>query len=263
MLWEEQSWPNIKEIDKNTPVVIPTGSCEQHGHHLPVFVDSIQVDGIARRSERELGDAVLLLPTLWLGSSHHHLDFPGTVSVPPALYSQMIKSVATCVLEAKFHRILFLNGHGGNHVPIAHALSELAMQSDEANAALLALATWWELGRTVVNPDHLDTQTPCLTHACEYETSLVMALRPDLVALDRAVEGSPALDNDWVRTESPGSRVAIFQRFNRLTAAGSMGRPTAASAEKGQRLLDGVVDEVVKFVRDFATWPELSAVGPR
>ncbi|MCA9427968.1 MAG: creatininase family protein, partial [Candidatus Omnitrophica bacterium] len=123
MLWHEQRWTQLEKMDKDTPVLIPLGSCEQHGHHLPVYVDTIQVTAIAERAEKALGKKVLLLPTLWLGSSHHHLDFPGTVSVLPSLYSQMIKSVANCILDAGFKRLLFLNGHGGNKVPAAQALS--------------------------------------------------------------------------------------------------------------------------------------------
>src|SRR5436853_507194 len=82
MLWHEQSWPQIQTIDKKMPVVIPLGSCEQHGHHLPLFVDSMEVTAIAQRVEEKLRERILLLPTLWLGHSDHHKDFPGTISVP-------------------------------------------------------------------------------------------------------------------------------------------------------------------------------------
>src|SRR3972149_12042638 len=135
MLWSEQRWTRLSEIDKNTPVVIPLGPCEQPGPHRPVFVDPLQVTAIAEGAERRLGDKVLLLPTLWLGSSHHHLDFPGTVSALPSLYSQLVKSIATCILEAGFRRLLFLNGHGGNKVPAAQALSELVGGNEKADTA--------------------------------------------------------------------------------------------------------------------------------
>src|SRR5688572_5522517 len=117
MYWHEQTWPAIQQMNKQLPVVVPLGSLEQHGHHLPLFVDSIQVTEIAQRVERALTKGVLLLPTQWLGSSHHHMDFPGTVSVLPGLYAQVIKSIAKSILNAGFRRIFFLNGHGGNEVP--------------------------------------------------------------------------------------------------------------------------------------------------
>ena len=90
MLWQEQSWPAMREMNKQLPVVVPLGSVEQHGHHLPLFVDSIQVSAIAERVEERssLKNEILLLPTFWLGSSHHHMDFPGTVSVLPSLRAE-------------------------------------------------------------------------------------------------------------------------------------------------------------------------------
>jgi len=259
MLWHELSWPQLEKIDKNTPVLIPLGSCEQHGHHLPVFVDTIQVTAIAEAVEERLREGVLLLPTLWLGSSHHHLDFSGTVSVLPSLYSGMIKSMTRCILEAGFKRLLFLNGHGGNKVPASQALSELVCENDEADNAYLVLSTWWEL-----NPDALNEgmESEGISHACEYETSLTLALRPDLVALDRIREGKMALDNEWTKSEGLGGRVAVFRRFRRLTAAGSMGRPSSATPEKGNRILETVTSELVGLLQDLSKWPELPPLGP-
>ena len=143
MLWHEQNWPTIQKLDKQIPVVLPLGSMEQHGHHLPLFVDTMQVTRIAQTVEKQMGDKVLMLPTEWLGCSEHHLDFPGTVSVPASLYSKMIKSMARCVLRAGFKRIFFLNGHGGNEVPGAQALTEYVGESDEADDAFLVFASWW------------------------------------------------------------------------------------------------------------------------
>jgi len=171
MLWHEQSWPTIQSLDKETPVVIPLGSLEQHGRHLPLFVDSIQVTTIAERVEQVLHDQILLTPTLWLGSSHHHKDFPGTISARPSLYSKIIITIAISILQAGFRRLLFLNGHGGNEVPVAQALAELAAQDDDANNAYLTYSSWWAVGGEGIKPDKHDLTTPFVSHACEYETS--------------------------------------------------------------------------------------------
>ena len=255
MLWHEQRWPDIEAVDKNIPVLIPLGSCEQHGHHLPVFVDSVQVTAIAEQAESALGDRVLLLPTLWLGSSHHHKDFPGTVSVRPSLYSEMIKEIAGGILDAGFRRLLFINGHGGNKVPAAQALSELVCESDAADDAYLALLSWWELDHQALGEG---METESISHACEYETSLMLKLRPDLVQQDLAREAPMALNNEWVQSEGVvGSRVAVFRRFHRWTAAGSMGKPSAGTPEKGARLLNVASSALVQLVEDLAAWPEL------
>lgn len=259
MFWHEQRWTDLEALDKDIPVVIPLGSCEQHGHHLPVFVDSMQVAAIAERAEAALGDRMLLLPTLWLGSSHHHKDYPGTVSVSPSLYSLMIQEIATSILDAGFRRLLFLNGHGGNKVPAAQALSELVCESDGADDAYLVLATWWELNGGALRAG---METESISHACEYETSLMLKLRPDLVKLDQAREAPMALDNAWFKSEGiVGSRVGVFRRFHRWTAAGSMGKPSAATAEKGARMLEVVSGELVRLVEDMATWPALPIQG--
>ncbi len=260
MLWEELTWPEIADVDRNTPVVLPFAACEQHGHHLPLFVDTIQVTAIAREAERRLREHMLLVPTVWLGASHHHLDFPGTLSLRPSLFTEVVKSVAECVLKAGFRRLIFLNGHGGNHTPIAQALTQLVGEDDRADDACLVLASWWEsFGRKAREA----MSTPKMTHACEYETSLMLALRPDLVKMDRIREAEQRLSNDWVRSENEhASRVAVFHRFRRWTAAGSMGRPSAATRDKGDRLMSEVCEDFVRLLRDILDWPALDAIGP-
>jgi creatinine amidohydrolase len=259
MLWHEQSWPTIQALDKNIPVIVPLGSLEQHGKHLPLFVDSIQVESVAREAEKRLGDRVLLLPTLWLGCSEHHLDFPGTVSVPPSLYSQMIKSVTRCILHAGFRRIVFLNGHGGNDTPGAQALTEMVGENDDADDAYLVFTSWWQLARPAITPEKVGTVAASITHACEYETSMMLFIRPDLVHKDKAVERPRVLTNEWLHGEA-GPRARMFRRFHRLTAAGSMGKPTDGTQDKGRAIHEAVVNETVSFLRDFATWPELPPI---
>lgn len=262
MLWHEQTWQTIGAQNKQTPVIIPLGSCEQHGHHLPLFVDTIQVQAVADAVERAINERILMLPTLWLGSSHHHIDFAGTVSLPPELYTSVIKQVANCVLRAGFKRIFFLNGHGGNEVPVAQALAALVAESDQADAAYLALASWWQVGRDALKPEKHRLTTPGISHACEVETSMLLTIRPDLVKMDRAQNSTPALNNDWINSEY-GGKVSVYRRWHRITAPGNMGAPKAATKEKGESMLRDVVADIVKFLTDFATWPELPGIGPK
>jgi len=261
MLWHEQSWPAIQAMDKNLPVILPLGSCEQHGHHLPVFVDSIQVDAIATAVEKKLADRVLMLPTQWLGSSHHHLDFPGTVSLRPSLYSEMIKDMARSVLSAGFKRVFFLNGHGGNQIPGAQALSELVAEDEAANSAMLCFSSWWHVGSEAIKPEKHGMTTHGVSHACEYETSLVLFLRGDLVDMAKVRPTRPVIDDAWLNTERAG-RVGLYYRFNRVTSFGNMGSPQNATAEKGKSMFNALIDEIASFLDTYATWPVLPAVGP-
>jgi creatinine amidohydrolase len=262
MLWHELSWPDFRKLDRDTPVVVPLGSCEQHGHHLPVGVDTFQVDAIAAAVEAKSRDKLLLVQTLWLGSSHHHLDFPGTISLIPSLYSQVIRGIAETILASGFRRIFFLNGHGGNRVPAAQALTELIATNDDAEAALIGLANWWEVARDAVASTGF-TQ-PCIAHACEVETSLMLAIRKDLVHTGRVTREDPAIVNKWFNSAfDVDKKVAIFHRFHRITAAGSLGDPQRATADKGHILLNGVVDQVSEFVLDFSKWTMPRTLGPQ
>jgi creatinine amidohydrolase len=262
MLWHELKWPQIEAMDKQLPVVVPLGSLEQHGRHLPLFVDSIQVTEIAQRVERAMPAEILLLPTLWLGCSDHHLDFPGTITVKPSLYSEMIKQVVRSILHAGFTKIFLFNGHGGNETPATQALSELVAESDQADAANIVFSSWWQLGRESLKAEKHGMSTPGITHACEYETSMMLALRADLVKQDAAIESPRVIDSPFLSGDA-GPRVRLFHRFHRLTPSGSMGKPTAATAEHGRSLLDAVVGDVVAFLEDFATWPLLPPLHER
>ena len=264
MHWEELSWPKLDDLDRKLPVVVPLGSCEQHGPHMPLFVDTIQVAEIARCVETELREEMLLVPTLWLGSSHHHRDFPGTISLLPTEYVRVVQAVAKSVLRAGFRRVFFLNGHGGNVAPATTALVDLIAECDEADDAYLALSSWWRVAADELRPDKIGITQPVISHACAYETSLMLALRPELVDLEKLPpRPAPALHDDWFHSEDDSrQRVSVFRRFHRYTADGALGKPHEASLERGELILKTAVGEVVTFLREFAQWPDLPQLGP-
>src|SRR5271154_6523143 len=113
----EMTWPKVAALSKDTPVVIPIAALEQHGRHMPVFTDSMLLGEVLRRAKEPLKDRVVFAPLLWLGNSHHHLDFAGTLSASPRVYLDLLNDVAENCLMHGFRRIVFLNGHGGNTVP--------------------------------------------------------------------------------------------------------------------------------------------------
>ena len=263
MLWHEMSWLELAEVDKNLPVVIPLGSCEQHGHHLPVFVDTIQVSAIAEKIEKNQTQNIILLPTFWLGSSHHHKDFPGTLSLRPLLYAQVLQEMTRSILRAGFKRLFFLNGHGGNRIPALDALNDLVADDDLADQAFLAVASWWEFLRDEAEVNSLLEQD-AISHACEYETSAMLALKPELVRMQNIVSSSPALSNEWYHTENDRRcRVSMVRRMHRLTGAGSMAASAQGTKEKGHLIVEVAVAQITKFLQDFVTWPDLPPLGPR
>lgn len=262
MLWHEMSWPEINAVDHDLPVVIPLGACEQHAHHLPVLVDTIQIEAMARDVEARLPSRMLLTPTMWIGSSHHHKDFPGTISVTPILYAQLVQQIASSVLNAGFRRILFLNGHGGNRAPANTGLTELIANDNRADAAEIAMASWWDVASDELGKTGVGQQT--IGHSCEFETSLMLEFRADLVHMDRVQPPSAAMESEWFMIEgNKGSKVERYHRFHRFTASGSLGNAGAATEEKGKRLRKAIADEITRFIQDFAAWPRSATIGPR
>ena len=121
---DEMTWPAVAAVSKDIPVVLPIAAVEQHGRHLPVFTDSMLLQEVVRRSVETLGDRVVWAPLLWLGNSHHHLDFAGTLSAAPRTYLDLLGDLIDNLLVHGFRRIVLLNGHGGNIVPAQQAVFE-------------------------------------------------------------------------------------------------------------------------------------------
>ncbi|MBI2194178.1 MAG: creatininase family protein [Planctomycetes bacterium] len=262
MRYGDCRWVDIAAVDKKKVVVVcPLASLEQHGHHLPLLTDTYLVTGVAEEVHKRLKDKILLTPALWLGASDHHLDFPGTVTVPNTLYTQMIQNMARCFVKAGFRRIFFLNGHGGNVVPGVNALTELANSCDSCDDTLMVLSSYWTIARPVLSPDKHGMATPQLSHACEYETSMMLHLQKKLVVMKCAKASPPAIDSPFYHMEH-GGRVDVAGRFYRKTETGAMGHPELATPEKGESLLRAIVAEVCAFIEDFSTWRDLPVLKP-
>jgi creatinine amidohydrolase len=256
MKYAELKYTDIERMDRtNKVVIVPLGSLEQHGPHLPLMVDSLLGGEITSRVEAALPDTVLLTPVQWLGSSDHHLKFPGTISVPSALYIDMIYHVCDCILTAGFRRIFLHLSHGGNDVPCNEVIYRLGMNYRDRYDFWIASAGWWALADDVYRLPEMETARP--SHACEYETSMVLALRGELVDLAQARAGGVQVQSrffatDW--TSGRRSKVNVSMPFEHMTETGALGRPDLATSEKGRRLLDVISARVIEFVREFSQW---------
>ena len=257
MLYGEQKRTDIPD-KVGKVVVLPLGSMEQHGRHLPLLTDTMICQEIVRRAERALGDAALFLPMLWVGVSEHHRGFPGTISVTPMTYVSMLSDIMESLIGSGFKRILLLNAHGGNSTPGQMALYEVQMRHRDERDLWLVFATWFSLAAPQIAAlSELDQKK--VTHACELETSIILRLRPELVDLDAARGTEAAFDSAFYSPDaSRPSRVASVRPFEHITLHGGYGHPELATSEKGEALLDVAVAQVVAFVQEFATWPPLN-----
>jgi len=238
----ELTWPVIEALDKDTPVVFPIAALEQHGHHLPVFTDSMLLGEIVRRAAERVKDKILFAPLMWLGNSDHHIDFPGTLSARPRTYLELVSGLANDFIRYGFKRIVFVNGHGGNDVPGRQALFEVRQQHRERNDLLLLLATYWNLGGKVDESFHQKE----MNHACEWETSMILRLAPHLVGNYKKAE-----------PVEPGTGFGLgFRAWTTRdrTKAGRIGWPNLATPEKGETLFRMFSDGLVNFLDRVIAW---------
>jgi creatinine amidohydrolase len=239
----EMRWPQVAALPRTTPIVFPIAALEQHGHHMPVFTDSLLLGEVLRRVKSTMVKEVLFAPLQWLGNSHHHLDFPGTMSASPRLYMDLLIDMTENFLFHGFQRIVFINGHGGNIVPAQQALFELRQKYRRRSDLLLLSATYWTLGG---KPEHPDFRQTFMGHACEWETSMMLRIRPELVG-DYA--NAPAIAHGG--GFSPAHRAWITKD---RSAIGHIGEPAHASAEKGEVLFETFAKDVVALLRSIVAW---------
>jgi len=256
MLYGEHNWTQIPDlIDK--VAVVPLGSLEQHGHHLPLLTDTMGCIEIARRAEQELGDKAVFLPTLWVGASDHHLGFPGTVSLHNVTYTQVISDILESLIGSGFRRIVLLNAHGGNVGPGSAALYEVEMRHRDEQNLWLVMATWYSLAAPqIAQIESLEQKA--ITHACELETSMILYLRPELVRLEAARGAhTPFPSQFYSQDSSRPSRVTVQRPFEHKSQTGALGHPELGTAKKGDILLQVATKQVVACIQEIASWPPL------
>jgi creatinine amidohydrolase len=239
------SWPAVAALSKDVPVVVPIAALEQHGRHLPVMTDSLLLGEVVRRAAARLGDRVLWTPLVWLGNSHHHLDFAGTLSASPRVYLDLLADLLEDLLTHGFRRLVLLNGHGGNIVPASQAVFEVRQRHRQRSDLLLLATTYWALGGKPAGADVAFDQDR-MGHACEWETSMMLRLAPHLVG-DLAGVEPVALGAGF----EPATRAWTTRD---RSAPGHIGNPRAASPEKGEVLFRTFSDDVVAFLERVHSW---------
>jgi creatinine amidohydrolase len=252
----EQNWPAAGAKTEKV-VIVPLGSLEQHGHHLPLLTDSMIAGEVARRVEAELREAVLVLPTLWIGASDHHRSFPGTVSLSAETYTHVLKGLLDSLIGSGFRRILFINAHVGNVIPAQMAISDKQIEYRKQYPDLyLVFVSWFD----VLTPEAIQGIQPALlqikiSHACEWETSMIQTIRPGLVGDDRPATRRHFESAFWSPDFRQNSRVSVARTLEQSSESGALGYPEKAQPEKGEALLSLSAQELAAFVREFATWP--------
>jgi creatinine amidohydrolase len=246
------TWQEMNEaIAAQKVVVLPTGSTEQHGPHLPLDVDAFLVESVCLELGRRAPDRVLVLPTVSFGLNRHHIDFPGTIHIEPEVFIAFCLNITKSVAYHGFQKILLVNGHGSN-TPLVDLV---ARKTVLATHSLCAAVNYYSLG---VEAFERIRETPVMAHADEFETSLYLHLAPERVRMDQAVAGNDVMGK-YMSSDSTSPYVRFNDYWGRWTKVGVHGDPTAATAEKGRILFEAVLSRLVELVDEFRAWP----VAPR
>ena len=255
--YAEHTWIELRELARRDDVVVvmPTATLEDHGYHLPIDTDVRLIEAISRGAveqfnERERGHA-LLFPTAVHGYTPHHLDFPGTVSLRWNVFVESLLDCGRSLCRHGFDRLLILNGHGSNAplVDLAARLINLEHRGAVCMASTLYLTTPESIA---LLEQSRDSEKGGMSHACELETSLYLAIDPELVQMDKAVREIPEWNemvfNDW----PSGGPLSYWPHWSGFSESGVMGDPTVASAEKGRLFLVRAREEAAEFIAEVA-----------
>ncbi len=239
MKFHELTGPLLRDVSRaETVVLAPIAACEQHSRHLPTYTDTILVTAVAEGVEQRLPRQVLLLPTLWFGASSHHLRFGATLSAEVDTHVTMICDLLIPLLEDGHQRFLVLNGHGGNIDTMHVALRRL---QPRYRNRLLTAASYWEIAEKEL-AQLAEGPRKSMGHACEFETSMVLALRPELVRRDQ-IRDDPAPDEPVLRG------LYVAEDMKQRTDHGAVGYPERASPEKGRAFLSAAIERTAEVVQ--------------
>src|ERR1700761_863428 len=240
--WRKLRADQLREQARRDAIVIlPVASLEQHGPHLPVEVDSMLGETVAVRAARQIaerGQDAIVLPVLWTGLSEHHMSFGGTVTLDFPAFAAVVEGVCRSVLRHGFRRIVLLNAHGGNENALRTITDDL---TPKLGVPIVQFTYWYAAAVAIAKI--LETQG-VLMHACEAETSMMLAVRPDLVATDRIPLARSNTTPDV--TDMVGGGVYMWRSIGSRSGSGVIGNPEAATPEKGEALFDAISTELAE-----------------
>ncbi|MBY0523670.1 MAG: creatininase family protein [Gemmataceae bacterium] len=258
--YEKLTWPEINDaIELGKVCIVPCGSVEQHGPHLPLDVDIVCPQGIAYGAGRKIAEKMLVLPPVWYGYTGHVMDFPGTINTNYTTFMEQVLDITKSLAYHGFKKIVLLNGHGSN-MPNLDLVSRRACLETDAECVL---AAWWRF--LTVDPEFLphwrESKFPggC-AHACELETSLYLYLDGDNVRTDQIESGDISFNLEgnpfhWCDLfgASPTNLISWTSTYS---DSGVLGEAELATAEKGKEVYDEAVKQLARFVTWFKDRPK-------
>lgn len=250
MLWEELSWPKHEEAAKaGATVVFPFAAIEQHGPHNPVVVDTCLTTRVCQKAVDGL-ENVLLAPTMWAGLSPHHMEFPGTLTLTLETYVAVIQDLVRSVARHGYKKILLVNGHGGN----VASLQAAALSLKHEIAITIWMVTYFRLGDEI-SGEIRQGEIGSMGHSGEFETSMMLHLRPDLVDMASAEKHiskrpHPLMTQDMHR----GGLLNVPADFTKaIKPFGISGDPTVATAKNGEKFYKETTNRLRNIIQTLSS----------
>ena len=248
-LFAEHNRESIKEIAANGGLaIIPIGAIEQHGPHLAVWADTLQVETITRAASLRVDASIpiLVTPTMPFGSSDHHLPFGGTMSLDTKVLLDVLMNLGRSLTRSGFRKIMFVNGHGGNHEIFQLAARDLALQLEVHTAA----ASWWSVAWSRIKETSAFDFGRVPGHAGAFETAMVKAIHPHLVSPNPTPSLWPDKDNPTKRDSwMAPMRVELAGSWQKINGYGD--NPGAIPDDLGKELLEMSIDAVREAIESF------------
>lgn len=247
MNWDQLTSKQLSALDKKIPVLLNLTATEQHGPHLPLSTDRLIGEHFATGLNMEIPEKILILPSVSVGCSDHHMGFSGSLSLSHSTFSAVVKDVITSVFHHGFHHIILLNSHGGNQGIMQVIVEQLGFENPTMHVVGV---TWWNLVKEELKTIS-ETGQGGTGHACEFETSLIQTIAPHLVDNAQVQKGANVPTFSWAEGDMlQGPKAAYYRTMKSMTPNGIFGNPIQSSAQKGERITACVVKALVNLVSD-------------
>lgn len=247
-LWEHKTWPEIEAyLQKVDTVILPCGAVEQHGPHLPVDIDYFDAKYMAFKVAEACKDPKpLVLPPVPYGVSFHHQSFNGTLSISNRALSLFIYDIGMSLAKNGVKKLIILNGHGDNKPTLSYAAQMITRDAE--------IFVCVDTGETSDVDLYKLIDTPNDIHAGEIETSTTLAVRPHMVQMDKAVNETSLFGSKYLDYDSDRS-VNWYVHTDKISNSGVIGDATKATKEKGEKMWQLMIDNMVKFVEAIKNIP--------
>jgi creatinine amidohydrolase len=247
--YDHYTWIEMKHVIARQPVcILPIGSVEDHGRHLPLDTDNFLIVTICEEVARRIPDNVLLLPPIPYGFEDHHMSFPGTITIRAEHLEAFVLDITLSLAQHGFRKILLAGGHGSNMPILDLAARKTIIQSD----ALCACFIWPSLISDLIKKTRESAFPGGMAHACELETSVYLYLNESAVQMEQAEKeiGFHASKYYWHDLGS-GPPVRMVEWWTRISKSGVIGDPLLSTREKGQLWYEGTVENLIEFIHEF------------